>query len=104
MTHCAQDAFHRFEPDLSTRGARSRLRFRDAGTCSGTLVARRDEALLVKDEPPRRASPRSFRFASRRPVRCEDKMLLTDFCNRLTTRAPVDRPTLEREAFAVAVR
>jgi hypothetical protein len=26
-------------------------------------------------------------------------MLLTDFCNRLTTRAPVDRPIPEREAF-----
>jgi hypothetical protein len=28
-------------------------------------------------------------------------MLRTDFCNRLRTRAPVDRPILEREAFAV---
>ena len=31
-------------------------------------------------------------------------MLLTDFCNRLTTRAPVDRPIPEREAFAVTDR
>jgi hypothetical protein len=28
-------------------------------------------------------------------------MLLTDFCNRLTTRAPVDRSVFEREAFTV---
>jgi len=28
-------------------------------------------------------------------------MLLTDFCNRLTTRAPVNRPIPEREAFTI---
>ena len=28
-------------------------------------------------------------------------MLLTDFCNRPTTRAPVDRSVFEREAFTV---
>ena len=31
-------------------------------------------------------------------------MLLTDFCNRLTTRAPVDRPIPEREVFTIANR
>jgi hypothetical protein len=34
----------------------------------------------------------------------EKKMLLTDFCNRHTTRAPMDRPISERGAFAVTDR
>jgi hypothetical protein len=57
-----------------------------------------------RNEPPRRATPRSFRLASRLTVQGEDRVLLSDFCNRLTSRAPVDRPIPEREAFAVADR
>jgi len=34
----------------------------------------------------------------------ERKMLLSDFCNRHTTRAPVDRPIPGHEAFAVTDR
>jgi hypothetical protein len=30
------------------------------------------------------------------------KMLLADFCNRLTTRAPVDHPVLERDGLRLA--
>jgi hypothetical protein len=45
----------------------------------------------------------SPRFASRLPSSVGRKMLLADFCNRLSTRAPVDRPTPERAACAVPI-
>lgn len=57
-----------------------------------------------RNEPPRRATPRLRGLPLGLPRAGEEKMLLTDFCNRHTTRAPVDRPISEREAFAVTDR
>jgi hypothetical protein len=36
------------------------------------------------------------------PLERARKMLLADFCNRLTTRAPVDHPVLERGGLRLA--
>ena len=57
-----------------------------------------------RNERPRRATPRLRGLPLGLPRAGEEKMLLTDFCNRHTTRAPVDRPISEREAFAVTDR
>jgi hypothetical protein len=54
--------------------------------------------------PRRRATPhlQSWPFGSLRSSK--EKMLLTDFCNRHTTRASVDRSMSGHEAFAVTDR
>jgi len=44
--------------------------------------------------------PRAFSVCLSAPLDRVRKMLLADFCNRLTTRAPVDRVIPERVAFA----
>jgi len=57
-----------------------------------------------RNELPRRATPRLHGVPLGSPRAGGEKMLLADFCNRHSTRAPVDRSISEREAFAVTDR
>jgi hypothetical protein len=97
---CVQDAFHRFETGLSTSGAVCVPCYVRAH-CFRTLSPGAMKLPSSRNELPRLATPRSLRQASRRVAPDGEKMLLTDFCNRLTTRAPVDRLIPERAAFTV---
>jgi hypothetical protein len=53
-----------------------------------------------RHEPPTRATPCSLGLPRGSPRWNSGKMLLTDFCNRRTTRAPEDCSITERAAFA----
>jgi hypothetical protein len=94
-----QDAFHRLDArpcDRVERFTRSLSRSRanrPAPFSPGTTKLASSET-----EPPCHATSRrrSRLWETRGDAK---KMLLTDFCNRLTTRAPVDHSILERVAF-----
>jgi len=90
--------------DLAAEWSDSALTCPFARTRSAPLSPDTMELPSSRNEPPRRASPHVHSLPLGSPRVGEDKMLLTDFCNRHTTRAPVDRPISEREAFAVTDR
>ena len=100
----AQDAFHRLDARPCDRVERFRVH---VSVCAYSLRTLSPDAMKLpssRNELPRRATPRLRGLPLGYPRLSEEKMLLTDFCNRHTTRAPVDRPISEREAFAVTDR
>jgi len=79
---------------------------RDPSYVRATLLAPFRPDPSTRPRPRGRAKgpcyPAPPRFASRLASWSLGKMLLTDFCNRLTTRAPVNRSTTEHATFAAS--
>lgn len=97
----AQDAFHRLDARPCDRVERFCVHVSVRASPPRTLSPDVMKLPSSRNELPRRATPplRGAPFGS--PRSRERKMLLTDFCNRHTTRAPVDRSISGHEAFAV---
>jgi hypothetical protein len=89
-----QDAFRRFDARSCDRVKHGAFPCVFARRASHPF-ARPGEALRVMEEPPWPATSPQLRLASRLASRVARKMLLFDFCNRPSTRAPVGRPTPE---------
>jgi hypothetical protein len=100
----AQDAFHRLDARPCDRVERFRVY---VSVCAYSLRTLSPDAMKLpssRNELPRRATPRLRGLPLGSPRSSEEKMLLTDFCNRHTTRALVDRSISGHEAFAVTDR
>jgi hypothetical protein len=88
-TRTTRGAFHRLGPRPCDRGGTRRANWFACASRPGTLsrVAMGSAAVRGGGSPPH-AIPALRSSASRRPPSEADKMLLTDFCNRLATCAP----------------
>jgi hypothetical protein len=100
MASLIQDAFRRLGPRpcdrvmlLHAHDQVRALKLRTLSPAAGWLRPVRGKNL-------RDVLPRAFSVCLSAPLDDARKMLLADFCNRLTTRAPVDRVIPERVACA----
>jgi hypothetical protein len=100
----AQDAFRRFDLRPYGRVERFRVYVSVRAYSPRTLSLDAMKLPSSRNELPRPATPRVRGLPLGLPRVSEKKMLLTDFCNRHTTRAPVDRSISGHEAFAVTDR
>jgi hypothetical protein len=100
----AQDAFHRLDARPCDRVERFRVHVSVRAYSPRTLSPDAMKHPSSRNELPRRATPRLRGLPLGSPRSSEEKMLLTDFCNRHTTRAPVDRSISGHEAFAITDR